>query len=414
MNRPRQPPHRIAIVGCGVAGLTAAMLLAQQGHEVTLLEQSPAVGPVGAGVLLQPSGQLVLDALGLLAEVTARSAPIVRLYARTHRSRTLIDLPYGRVEHGMHAFGLHRGDLFAVLHRHVCQSGVTIQLNSRIVRFVETDTGIELFAADGQPHGKFDLLIAADGSRSALREASGLRASVYRYPHSALWALGKSVADASGSETRNSSVVTDHLLQATRGTRELCGLLPMGDSRCSLFWSVDHQEKQPLLDAGVVAWKRQVIGLMPEAAEMLEPLNSFEQVRFTDYYHVNMPRWHSARCVFVGDAAHAMSPHLGQGINLALLDGLSLAHAMCITSTIGDALTTYENLLRTHTNYYAFITRLLSPFFQSRGVIKGLLRDLFLPHMHRLPWIGSQMLLTMTGLKRSALGGKLTLPQQLR
>ncbi|HEX4796651.1 MAG TPA: NAD(P)-binding protein [Humisphaera sp.] len=86
----------IAIAGCGVAGLTAAMLLARQGHRVSLFEQCPEVGPAGAGVLLQPSGQLVLARLGLLDRVVARAQRIDHLHALTHRGNTLVDLPYGR------------------------------------------------------------------------------------------------------------------------------------------------------------------------------------------------------------------------------------------------------------------------------------------------------------------------------
>src|SRR5712691_10882773 len=59
-------PYRVGIIGLGVAGATAAHLLAKAGHVVTLFERAQRVGPVGAGVLLQPSGQLVLKDLGLL------------------------------------------------------------------------------------------------------------------------------------------------------------------------------------------------------------------------------------------------------------------------------------------------------------------------------------------------------------
>ncbi len=84
-------PYTIAIAGCGVAGLTAALLLARKGHSVALFEQSPTIGPAGAGILLQPSGQLVLGRLGLLEQVTQNAETIERLHAITHRGKTLID-----------------------------------------------------------------------------------------------------------------------------------------------------------------------------------------------------------------------------------------------------------------------------------------------------------------------------------
>ena len=76
---------KIAIVGGGLAGSTAAWLLAEQGHEVTLLEQAAKCGPVVAGILLQPSGLRILSRLGLLEEVLANSARIDALHAQ-HRT----------------------------------------------------------------------------------------------------------------------------------------------------------------------------------------------------------------------------------------------------------------------------------------------------------------------------------------
>ncbi len=94
-------PYRVGIVGYGVAGATSAYLLAKAGHVVTLFERSPKVGPVGAGVLLQPSGQLILSRISLLDEVIARAEPIEELHALTDRGRTLIRLPYAEAETGM-------------------------------------------------------------------------------------------------------------------------------------------------------------------------------------------------------------------------------------------------------------------------------------------------------------------------
>jgi 2-polyprenyl-6-methoxyphenol hydroxylase-like FAD-dependent oxidoreductase len=390
--------HAVAIAGCGVAGLTAAMLLARQGHAVTLFEQSTQVGPVGAGVLLQPSGQMVLKHLGLLERVTARSERIDRLSAFTHRGRKLVDLPYSGAGPNVHAYGLHRGDLFAVLHAEADAAGVTIVLDARIVRFNDDGKQVEVFDDRSASRGRFDFLLATDGSRSELRRASGLPIKMYEYPHGVLWALG------------SCSSVKGKLHQVTHGTRLLCGLLPMGENRCSLFWSVERGEKEALYASDFGQWKARVRSTIPDADELAEGLRTFDDTRFTTYCRVHMPRWHTDRFLLLGDAAHAMSPHLGQGINLALLDGLAIAHALAVAPTIPAAFAFYTRLRRTHTSFYAMITSLLSPFFQSGGVIKGWGRDLALPLMPHIPLLRSQMLLTMTGLKRSYFGGRIELP----
>lgn len=393
--------YSIAIAGCGVAGLTAALLLARQGHAVTLFEQSPQIGPVGAGILLQPSGQLVLQRLGLLDQVVARAARINRLHALTHRGHMLVDLSYGAVSPGLHAYGLHRGDLFAVLHAQVQAAGARIVLNCRVTRFRNHHGGIEIFDHQSNSRGNFDLLLAADGSRSELRRASKLKAFVYEYPHGALWALGHCVA------------VQDELLQFTHGSKQMCGLLPLGQNRCAIFWSLEKHQAPALMAAPFSAWTKQVRSLAPQADELLSGLRSFEDTHFATYSHAYMPRWHAGRMLLLGDAAHSMSPHLGQGVNLALLDGLTIAHALAVAATVPQAFDLYSRLRRSHTSFYAVVTFVLSPFFQSRGKLKGWARDRLLPFLPHLPVIGPQMHLTMTGLKRSYLGGSIRLPEEL-
>jgi 2-polyprenyl-6-methoxyphenol hydroxylase-like FAD-dependent oxidoreductase len=293
---------------------------------------------------------------------------------------------------------LHRGDLFAVLHQEAIESNVRLVLNCRIARFTERARHVELFDEHGQSRGKFDFLIAADGSRSQLRHASGLAASVYEYPHGVLWALG------------HCSAIGNKLHQITHGTRLLAGLLPMGEGRCSLFWSLPRIEKDALMQSDFAKWKALVGAAMPESQELLAGLNSFADTRFTTYLHVRMPRWHTQRSLLIGDAAHSMSPHLGQGINLALLDGFTLAQAIGATQNPLEAFSLCSQLRRTHTDFYAAITYLLTPFFQSRGKLKGWARDIVLPILPSMPFIGPQMLLTMCGCKRSYLGGWIELP----
>src|SRR4051812_20503412 len=106
---------RVGIVGFGVAGAATAYLLARDGHRVTLIERAQAVEPIGAGVLLQCSGQAVLRHLGLLDHVLAHAAPIDELYARHVGGRALVRNKYGDYAPGTRAYGVHRGVLFNAL-----------------------------------------------------------------------------------------------------------------------------------------------------------------------------------------------------------------------------------------------------------------------------------------------------------
>lgn len=391
--------QRVAVVGLGIAGTLAATLLAMDGHEVTVFEQCPEPGPVGAGILLQPSGQRVLERLGLLEEVTAGAERIERLTALTHRGRTLIDLGYGA---GVCAYGLHRGELFSLLYRRALAAGVRVVLGSAVKRVESAGEGVEMVGAAGTPEslGRFDVAVAADGGRSPVRAASGVNHRTHIYPHGALWATGRCTE------------VKGRLWQVTQGSRRLCGVLPMGGGRASLFWSLSKREEPAFYERGFAAWRDEVVALCPAAASFFETLTGFEQTRLAGYAHVTMPRPYGERLVFIGDAAHAMSPHLGQGINLALLDAYALAEAAREGKDFAEACRLYAAVRRRHVRTYSLLTRCMSPFFQSRGAIKGGLRDLGLPVMPRVPWLRRQMVLTMSGLRAGLWGGRLAVPER--
>src|SRR5260370_19836818 len=96
MDMPK--PYRVGVVGCGVGGATVSYLLARAGNVVDLFERAPHVGPVGAGILLQPSGQLVLRRLGLLGKVISPAEPVDELHALTHHGDKLIRPPWDAIE----------------------------------------------------------------------------------------------------------------------------------------------------------------------------------------------------------------------------------------------------------------------------------------------------------------------------
>ena len=388
------PKHfRVGVVGFGVAGATASLLLARAGHAVALFERAPKVGPVGAGVLLQPSGQEVLRRCGLLERVVARAEPIDELHAVTHRGRTLVRLVYGQLQPSLHGYGLHRGDLFAVLHDEVRQSGVTIELGREMHSYRFAGNQIYLRDSAAKDHGPFDLVIAADGSRSSLRAGARVRQWAHEYTHGALWAVGRGLG------------VRRQLFQVTRGTRNLIGLLPMGEGRCSLFFGLPRREYPSLVQNGFADWRRQVVALCPPAEELFETVTDFKQLTFTTYQHVWMERWHDRNVLFLGDAAHAMSPHLGQGVNLALLDGWRLAEALASAADVRQAFDRYTAARARQLRFYSWITFLLTPFFQSDGFLKGMARDIALPLLPKVPWVRRQMLLTLAGTKAGFLAG---------
>lgn len=96
-----------------------------------------------------------------------------------------------------------------------------------------------------------------------------------------------------------------------------------------------------------------------------------------------------------------MSPHLGQGANLALMDAEYLARALATTNDYYAAFEQYRRERRRYIRYYAWLSKLLTPFFQSHNRILAFGRDLALPLMCRMPPVHHQMILSAAGLKRN-------------
>ncbi len=361
---------RVAVAGAGVGGCAAAMLLARQGHAVTLFEQAPSPGPVGAGLLLHPSGVAALERLGVAERVLSGAEPIRELVADHLSGGTLSRLEYASAAPAAVGYGVERGALFTALFDAALEAGVVLRAGVRIVGRRESAQGVDLVDDSGLGHGPFDFAIAADGSRSLLRDSLG-GATVAEYRHGALWMSGGCAG------------VRGRLQQVVDGTRCLLGILPTGGGRASLFWGVARDRIDALRAAGFAALRREIERFAPMTAELLERLDGFESTTFATYRRVRLARWSDPTLVVVGDAAHAMSPHLGQGANLALGDAVALADALADARSGATepavAFRSFERVRRPIARRYALFSLILAPFFQSEPAGLALPRDLALP-----------------------------------
>jgi 2-polyprenyl-6-methoxyphenol hydroxylase-like FAD-dependent oxidoreductase len=387
-------PYRVAVVGFGMAGATTAYLLAKAGHHVTLFERAPVVSAAGAGIILQPSGQAVLRHLGVLNAVVEHSAPLDALNAVHWHGRTMIVNRYPEFEPGCRAYGTHRGVLFESLKSLVETQPVAVRLGIEIASRSVADNTVTLTDTAGNRHGPFDFVVCGDGSRSALRKCLGSRWWQWPYDHGTLWAI----APGRG--------VPGELLQVVRRNRYLSGLLPLGDGLVTLYWGLPARDLAETRKRGLEPLKREIIAFCPQAAEPLDFIHDWDQLLFTTYRACWMGRWFDRNAVCIGDAAHAMSPHLGQGVNLALVDAWVLANCVRETASPLEAFRLWHRRQATYLRYYAAVTFLLSPFFQSDWPFLGWGRDQVLPWLPKIPFVKRQMLMTVAGLKGGWLRGR--------
>lgn len=392
---------RVCVAGCGTAGPAAALFLARAGHSVTIFERAAALNPVGAGLLIQPTGMAVLRRLDLLDDLLALGHRVDHLYGATTSGRPVLDLHYRDLHPELFGLGLHRGALLGSLMRAVHAAGITVRCSHELTAMGATGGGRGgesiVTDASGQTHGPFDLVIVADGARSSLRP-DGCRTRVKQYPYGALWFVGQDASPAFAGT----------LWQAYLGTGRMLGFLPSGRVTAdgppltSMFWSIPLDRAAAVHDEGLETWKRQVLAMTPLAAPLLEQVTDTRQLITAGYYDVVAKRTFdlaNGAVVCLGDAAHAMSPQLGQGANLALVDALVLSQCLDGERDLPTALQRFDAIRRPGVRYYQFASRWLTPVFQSKFEALAPLRDTFMGPMCRLSLLRGQMLESLVGIK---------------
>lgn len=377
----------VAVVGCGVAGQAAATLLADSGHGVTIFERFAEPRPIGAGLLLQPTGLAVLDALGVADAAMARGARIVGLEGKTHRGRSVLGLAYADLHPRAHGLGIHRGVLFELLHDRLRRSAARLVTGAEIV---DVAGGSPVDKA-GTRLGPFDLVVVADGAHSSLRARLLPAARAPLYPWGCIWTT---VPDLSGLGAAGL------LRQRFRGTGVMIGLLPVGQGQMTVFWSLPLEALAPDQEIDLDTWRRMASALWPEAAALVEHAASAGDFTRATYRHVALPRWNDGSVLFIGDAAHGTSPQLGQGANLGLLDAHALACALAESGDLTTALALFAQRRNSTVRFYRQASHLLTPFFQSRLAPLGLLRDAFMGWACRMPGLRPLMGSTLAGTRR--------------
>ena len=378
---------KVAVVGLGTGGATLACLLADAGHDVTVVEQAEDPRPVGAGIWLQQMGQEVLDRLGLLAPLRSVSRSVERVQIVTADGRSLVDLGYDALPGSTPALGVHRGDLWALLHDAVRSRGIRVELGVDVTGVRPTAGGMAVETPQGDL-ATYDLVVGCDGTRSKVRWSMGVTVRDRLYDYGALWAI---VDDP--LETAD-----DTLFQCLRGTSAYLGVLPTGRGRTSLFWSVRERDIPTTVAAGLPAWREQAAPYAGPHADLLDRVEVLLPATYRDVVVRSPYRVEGAyAAALVGDSAHAMSPQLGTGTSLALADAWTLAHVLGTGRDLPSALAAYARLRAAHVRWYQWTTRMMMPVFQSDLHPLAWPRDALTPWVARAPGVGGLMIGTLCG-----------------
>ncbi|MCU1419055.1 MAG: 2-polyprenyl-6-methoxyphenol hydroxylase [Mycetocola sp.] len=362
-----KPALRVAIVGGGIGGMSAGIALSQRGMDVQVFEQAPRLGEIGAGVLMTPNSLRLLERMGMgaaLAEVGATVGSGSSYYRMDGTVIAPIQTTDSSGWNGV--YGMHRADLLSVLAEHL-PAGV-VQTNSRCTRFEQTADSARLLFDNGKAV-EADIVIAADGIHSALQQYvvepsqpvhSGSVAYRGLIPAAMLPSWPSDVSQLWMGEGKH------FLVYPVRSGSLInyVGFVP-SDERAKESWSAPGDGAR--LASEFAGWDPRVEELLSKVEDTFwwglydrEPLDS----------------WTNGRLALMGDAAHPMLPHLGQGANQAIEDGVALA---VMLAGVGPeqaphALQMYETLRRERTNQVQAWARVNGDRYDSARAYENLSR----------------------------------------
>ncbi|MFH8613080.1 FAD-dependent monooxygenase [Streptomyces sp. NPDC018029] len=326
----KQQP-RAVVIGGGIGGLGAAIGLHASGWSVTVLERAPSLEPVGSGIGLAPNGQRALDVLGLGDRVRALAAWQGDGGMRARSGRWLVRTSAAEAEaaYGGSLVMLHRATLIGLLVSALPAEALRTGTRARVADPGAADRRAVVTTGDGDIEA--DLVVGADGIDSAVRTALFPAHPRPVYAGFTAWRFVIPAPD---------EPFTPH---ETWGRGGVWGTHPLRDGRVYAYATARLPEggrapdsEKAELERRFADWHDPIPGLIAAAAN--------EDILRNDVRQLTTPlaAYHRGRVALVGDAAHAMTPSLGQGGNQAIEDAVVLAHHMAPGGDLAAGLAGYS------------------------------------------------------------------------
>lgn len=333
------PITSVAIVGAGIAGLTAALSFARHGVSSDIIEQAGELTEVGAGLQLSPNAARILAELGVMPEIEARWTEPVSVELASGKSlATLLSLPMAEVAR------TRWGAPYGVLHRSTLQRALLDAVTRNPLCRLHLGKRMENATLDGIAATTFrdhDLIVGADGVWSAARFAVP-SSPVATFSGNVAWRFTVSAKDVPSAI--NKSAVTAYLGSdghiVAYPLKEVGGFnivaIALGADPGATWRAESSGQQKAMLLAQFRDWSPDIVRL----------LSSSENPTFWPLYQAGPGRWHNGRdTVLIGDAAHAMMPFAAQGAAMAIEDAFELAGALAGTPLpAAQALAAFEAL----------------------------------------------------------------------
>jgi salicylate hydroxylase len=331
---------RIAIIGGGIGGTAAAAALIQRGMRVSLYEQAPALTEIGAGVAIQPNGLLALKRQGLGDELLRLGARWVDPQFRRSDGRHAAAMWPPELASKIAFYGMHRADLLNMFVARLPPE--TINTGHRCVGFEQNDNETMVIFANGA-RATADVVIGADGIHSTLQQyVSAPSAPLYSGSVAYRGLIAASSVSWPNGAMRNWLGAGKHFLVYPVRGNELVNYVGFitSDEPLKESWSAVGDPED--LAREFAGWDPMVEAIIAQVKTTF---------RWGLFDREPLPTWTRGRLTLLGDAAHPMLPHAGQGANQAIEDAVTLATVLSRADreSAPRALLIYEQLRRART-----------------------------------------------------------------
>ena len=323
--------NSVLVVGAGAAGCATAILLAEAGVGVDLIEINPSVTALGSGITVQGNALRVLRQLGVWPQVEAKGYAFNSLGLRAPDPQGSLIAEFPDVRSGgpelPATVGMYRPDLARILTDRALEAGVKIRYVTTLDGLTADDTGVDVRFADGST-GRYDLVVGADGVRSRTRSLLGIQLETTPVGMGIWRAFTK----------RPASVTRTDLVYG--GPSYIAGYCPTGEDSMYCYLVEAAQDRSGLTSAQQLAVMRELSQAYHGPwDDVREVLTDPERLNYRHFEHHVLPApWNRGRVVLIGDAAHICPPTLAQGAAMALEDAAVLAELLVSRDAVDQQL----------------------------------------------------------------------------
>jgi 2-polyprenyl-6-methoxyphenol hydroxylase-like FAD-dependent oxidoreductase len=350
-------PHfiemKLAIIGGGPAGLIAGLAAQRAGLDAVVFEQTESFRRIGGGILIHSNGLRVLNALGVLEGFEGNLRTTQRLRALLSDGRSVGDVDYAALPVPQNRCGV---VMRFVLHEYLYEAargqGVDVRMGHRLEGLNHQGSEVELRFANGQTYNA-DIVVACDGINSATRTAAGITARKV--------AINEAYLRAISDRPTADDVIRE--LWGADGRR--FGICPLPEDRTYIFCNVPLGEWTEIREKRLDAWIDTWTPFGSEVTDLLRNVRDWNAVSYDELHEVRLDRWAKPPTFVVGDAAHAMTPNLGQGANSSMVDALVLMRIL------GKAIKDGTSLERVASEYEA-VRRKFATSIQNASHLMGM------------------------------------------